>query len=316
MDTLVKLRLNPLGVWTTPWQADTLMGALASAWARSKGIAALYRDFLDPWNAREPLFVISDAFPGDSLPAPACLPLWWNWPDDKRKEVKKAKLLSPAQFRQIQLGPRPELSPSPEISIQNNIRLRNSISRATDTTGDGGQLFEVPFSNLSDQNANLTLYARSRDNGLEILTEALELLGRTGYGADASVGHGSFQLAHEPTQCPELDDIPNTDGFISLSTFQPAQDDPTDGLWKSFIKYGKMSPDFHHIAIFKRPQIMLEAGACFRTDGDPKLFYGAPIPPDRLLDERQAGALADMGVHPVQAAFALAVPLTWKEETA
>ena len=314
MDSLVKLTLQPLGIWTTPWQADTLMGALASAWARSKGVPALYRDFLNPWNARKPLFVISNAFPGDSLPAPACLPLWWNWPEENRKEVKNTRWLSPNQFKQIQRGAQPDLPDSPGVSIQDNIRLRNSISRATDTTDDGGQLFEVPFSHLADPKSGLTLYARAKDNGLEILTEALRLLGRTGYGADASVGHGGFDLAGEPTECPELDDIPNADAFISLSTFQPAHDDPTNGLWKSFIKYGKMAPDFHHIAIFKRPQIMLEAGACFRTKSSPKPFYGTPIGPNRLLDERQDQALANKGVRPVQAAFTLAVPLTWKEE--
>ncbi len=287
------------------------MGALASVWARYKGVEALYRDFLDPWNAHEPLFVISDAFPGDSLPAPACLPIWWDWPEDKRKEVKKTKWLSSIQFTQIQQGTQPQLSDSPEISIQNNIRLRNSISRSA---GEDGQLFEVPFSNLSVPNAGMTLYARTGDTGLEILAEALQLLGRVGYGADASVGHGGFDLAGEPTGCPELDDIPGADGFISLSTFQPALHDPTDGLWKSFIKYGKMAPDFHNIAIFKRPQVMLEAGACFRTNSAPKPFYGAPIPPERLLDPRHAQTLAEHGVRPVQAAFALAAPIVWEKE--
>lgn len=289
------------------------MGALASAWAKSRGVKALYRDFLDPWNERDPLFVISDAFPGDSLPAPACLPLWWNWPEDERKNVKQAQWLSSDQFRQVQLGTqRPELSNSIPKPIRENVRLRNSISRATDTTGDGGELFEVPFSSLSDPSENLTIYARAKGNGLEILTEALTLLGQTGYGADASVGHGGFGLDGEPTECAELDDVPYSDGFVSLSTFQPAQDDPTDGLWKSFIKYGKMAPDFHRIAIFKRPQVMLQPGACFRTDGGPKPFYGTPIGPDRLLVKHQADALAKSGVRPVQAAFALAVPIIWK----
>ena len=168
MDTLVKLTLEPLGVWTTPWQADTLMGALASAWAKSKGVDALYRDFLDPWNAHEPLFVISDAFPGDSLSAPACLPLWWDWPEEKRKKVKQARWLQPDQFRRIQQGKRPDISGDDDswgVSIENNVRLRNSISRATDTTGEGGELFEVPFSNRSERRANTLRSCRERRHG-------------------------------------------------------------------------------------------------------------------------------------------------------
>ena len=90
--------------------------------------------------------------------------------------------------------------------------------------------------------------------GMEVLTEALELLGRTGYGADASVGHGAFEPSDEPTPCPDLDDVLDADGFISLSTFQPASTDPSDGFWRVFVKYGKLAPEFHGSAVFKRPQ--------------------------------------------------------------
>lgn len=94
MEPLVRLNLKLLGVWTTPWQADSLLGALACTWARSRGANALQRDFLDPWLAGEPPFVVSDAFPGHSLPAPASVSLWWDWPADKRKEVKKRRWLT------------------------------------------------------------------------------------------------------------------------------------------------------------------------------------------------------------------------------
>ena len=58
---------------------------------------------------------------------------------------------------------------------------------------------------------------------------------------------------------------------------------------------------------------MLEPGACFRTGKAPKPFYVGPIGPDRLLSEQARICLAEVGVHPVQAAFALAVPITWQD---
>ena len=61
MDTLVRLRLRPLGAWTTPWQADSLLGAVAVTWARAYGVGALMRDLIEPWLAGEPPFVVSDA---------------------------------------------------------------------------------------------------------------------------------------------------------------------------------------------------------------------------------------------------------------
>ena len=317
MDALVRLRLRPAGVWTTPWQADSLLGALAVAWARSHGAEALRRDLVDPWLAHEPPFVISDAFPGDSLPAPASLALpMWEWPREKFKEVKNLRWLSLAGFRTLQLGMRPMLEDDPGVDIRNHVRMRNSISRDTNTaSGEGGELFPVSYSDLSLPGAGLTLYARATTAGLDVLTGALELLGRTGFGARASTGHGGFEVEGDPEPSPELEDIPDPDGFVSLSTFQPSSTDPVEGYWRSFVKYGKLAPEFHDAAVFKRPQVMLEPGACFRTGGPPRPFYGGAIGPERLLAPNQREALAHRGVHPVQATFALAAPMIWKNLT-
>lgn len=314
MGPLVRLRLRPAGVWTTPWQADTLLGAMACEWARSRGQDSLRRDFLDPWLAGEPPFVVSDAFPGSSLPAPAVLPLRWNWPPEQRKIVKQMRWLSTDDFSRVQRGKMPRLE-TPRVTTQDHVRLRNAVSRATNGAGDRGELFEVPFSDLSrsgDAEAHLTIFARTAgEGGQAMLMEALEMLGHTGYGADASVGHGAFEVERAMAPCPELDHVPGAAGFVALSTFQPLAGDPGEGFWRVFVKYGKFAPDLHDAAIHKRPQVMLEPGACFRTGGAPKPFYGGPIGPERLLSPPARESLAAAGVHPVQAAFALAVPIVW-----
>ena len=322
METLVRLSLKPIGVWTTPWQADSLMGSLAVAWVRQRGVEALKRDFLEPWLAGEPRFIISDAFPADALPAPASLPLpLWDWPPDRRKRVKKTELLSPSAFSAMQRGERPDLpdldEDAPTVRIRDGVRMRNEIGRSSDSAGgQGGNLFPAPYQDLSDPDANLTIYARADAGGLDILVQSLELLGLTGYGARATAGHGGFDLDGDPEPCPELDDVPGANAFISLSTYQPAPTDPTDGYWRGFVKYGKMAPEFHGAkAIFKRPQVMLRPGACFRTGDAPKPYYGAAIPAERLLGDGARQRLAERGVHPVQAAFALALPMVWKGES-
>ena len=138
------------------------------------------------------------------------------------------------------------------------------------------------------------------------------MLGKVGFGADASVGHEAFQIRGEPEECPELDDISDADGFVSLSTHQPSRTDPVDGYWTAFVKYGRTAPEFHDAnVIFKRPQVMLRAGSCFRTGEHPKAFYGNCVPPADLLAPGDRETLAVRGVHPVQAAFALAVPMKW-----
>ena len=314
MDTLVRLRLRPLGAWTTPWQADSLLGAVAVTWARAYGVGALMRDLIEPWLAGEPPFVVSDALPGDRLPVPATLALW-DWPQERRKEIKKLRTLSPADFASVQRGVAPALEGSPGTMISDHIRMRNSISRASGSTSDGtGDLFEIPYSVLRDPDVGLTLYARADAGGLDILSRALEMLGQAGYGADASVGHGGFELVEAPVPCPELDAVTDADGFVSLSTYQPAPNDPVDGCWRVFVKYGTLAPEFHDVAVFKRPQVMLEPGACFRTEAHPGPFYGGAVGSDRLLGQTARRSLAARGVHPVQAAFALAVPMVWRKD--
>ena len=324
MDALVRITLRPAGVWTTNWQADTVLGALAAVWARFKGADALRRDLLEPWQAGEPPFVISDALPGDALPAPAALSLR-RWPAEQRKAVKQLRWLSPAQFRAAQLGDAIVIDETPADetasgtafgnAIQTGIQMRNAIDR---TDGAADHLFQTAFSYLAGTDATLAIYARTGTEGLAILTEGLHLLGQTGFGANASIGYGGFDLEGE-ILCPELDNVPDADGFISLSTFQPAPSDPADGFWRMFVKYGKLAPEFqrwHAGAAFKLPQIMLEPGACFRTAAQPLPFYGAAIGPERLFAAAVRRRLAEHGVAPMQPAFALAVPMAWRQENA
>jgi len=283
-------------------------------WARFRGRTALRRDFLDPWMDDTPQLVLSDAFPTGRMPTPAALPLLWDWPDSDRKELKRCEWLPVDEFRALQNARQPDIAfrkNGDRAPIKHHVRMRNSIPHAASgPDADAVQLFEVPYSTLTSDRG-LTVYARVSGNGLAVLVESLEMLGKAGFGADSSVGHGAFRCAGDPEPCPELDDVPDADGFVSLSTFQPAPGDPVDGFWSAFIKYGKMAPEFHGSTIFKRPQVMLRPGACFHTPGGPRAFYGAAIRPDDLLAEPDRESLAARDVQPMQATFALAVPMRW-----
>ena len=255
---------------------------------------------------------------------PAALSLR-KWPAEQRKPVKKLPGLSREQLRAAQLGNEIVLGETaagaaPVRVVEKGARMRNLIDRTTGTAGAaGGSLFQTPYSHLRDPDAGLLLYARTTVEGLEILKEALTLLGQTGFGANAAIGYGGFDLVGNPAPGAELDDVPDADGFISLSTFQPVSSDPTDGFWRMFIKYGKLAPEFqrlHPQAAFKQPQVMLEPGACFRTGAVPKPFYGGAIGPERLFPAEVRRALAEHDVAPVQPAFALAVPMSWQNANA
>ena len=57
-----RFRLCPLAAWGTPWQADSLFGALCWEVARIAGAPALSR-LLQQFRKGPPPFLLSDAFP-------------------------------------------------------------------------------------------------------------------------------------------------------------------------------------------------------------------------------------------------------------
>jgi CRISPR-associated protein Csm4 len=310
---LIRFRIVPTGGWLTPWQADTLTGMLASALGRAHGTERLERDLLEPWRWDQPPFVLSDAFPGDLLPCPACLALW-PWPESQRKYVKRTEWLSADQFHELQRGRRPDTTGHPPAPLQSSLRMRNSLDRQSDRTGTAGSLYEVPLAVLSDQDSYLSVYAKVAAGKEKFLVDLLGLLSDSGFGADTSVGQGQFRVEVGFEGASWLEQVEGANAWISLSTFQPSRKDPSEGYWRSFVKYGKLGPDFGVEGVFKRPQWMLRAGSCFREAGSLRDWYGSAIGSDKLLPEATRRELAGAGIHPVHPAFALPVPMKWAPE--
>jgi CRISPR-associated protein Csm4 len=310
---LLRLKLIPVTAWATPWQADTLLGMLAAVYGRVRGPDRLEEDLLTPWRRGEPPFVVSDAFPGDLLPAPASLTLW-PWPDTERRQVKRTEWLSPAQFAAVQSGRQPSLTEIASPPFRSWLRIRNTLNRTSNATGDAGSLYEVPVTLLSKQYSYLSLYIKVEPDKEKLFGEALSFLADSGFGADTSVGQGHFRILENSGDVNWLSSAEHADAWISLSTFQPASHDPTIGYWQSFVKYGKLGPQFGIDNVFKKPQWMLRSGACFRQGGVPKDRYGRLIDTGDLLPQSVLAQLASKNVRPVHPAFALAVPMKWAEE--
>ena len=335
---LVRFRIEPTSPWRTPWQADTLTGMMASALARAHGSERLEFDLLEPWRRGEPPFFLSDACPGDLLPSPACLVLC-SWPEEERKRVKRTVWLTREQFASLQHGRKPELPGEPPDPFRASVRMRNTLDRQSDRTGELGSLYEVTLHDLahpgpdlvsiyahplgvtwcrvhkaSEPNPYLSIYAKVSTEGTALLRELLTLLSESGFGADASAGFGQFRIADNFEDASWLAEVESADAWVSLSTFQPAAGNPTDGLWRSFVTYGRLGPDFGVEGVFKRPQWMLRARSCFREQGAPRDWYGRVIGTNELLPQGTANELAARGVRPVQPAFSLAVPMKWAKE--
>jgi len=96
-----------------------------------------------------------------------------------------------------------------------------------------------------------------------------------GFGRDRSTGAGAYEVV----DCQPWDgfgDLPGASGFVSLSSYCPAKDDPTAGRWRIRLKYGKLGENAGGGNPFKRPLLQLEPGAIFLTD-KVRPYYGRVV---------------------------------------
>lgn len=323
---LYRLHLHPRSAWRTPWQADTLAGALCATAARVHGPDFLRQRLIGPMLAGQPPFVLSDAFPADLLPVPVAARLAKPPPEADRKSIKRARWLTREDFLALRAHagtgavPWSRLLPDSAVFCA-EITRHNTLARDSDASLEEGGLFSRPDTHLRrEQNgrAALTLYFRAADGAAaDLLLDLLHELSLVGFGADVATGRGQFEIAGDPEPAEDLDrPQPDADSVVVLSTFQPAPGDPADGLWEAFSKFAKLGPDLGLSDVRKHTLIMFRPGACFRSEPT-RPFLGRALPMDEVLPAAAAAELRTRGIEIIHSAFGLAVPakLRLPEET-
>jgi CRISPR-associated protein Csm4 len=273
-----RYRLQPLAGTLTPWQADTLIGHFAWDIVHREGESAL-GDFLGAFEAGRPPFVLSDGFPGDFLPAPLTVPWLYDDPDAQRQAAGQ-RWLTLDEFNEVRTGRAPADLPNaprrdPWRAAQT---LHVALSRATMTSGETGSLYALEERSPADDDGAPTavaFYALAEgEAAAERLADLLRRVSQAGYGKKKSSGKGAFRLlAAEP-----FDGFAalEADGLVTLANVVPAAGDPTEGLWRTAVKYGRLGEERAGWAQpFKRPFVFLAAGAVFR--GPPRPWLGRPL---------------------------------------
>ncbi len=282
-----RIQLNVPSGFITPWHADTMFGHLCwvaerhdgfSGFKGAAGLIELYR------SGGTPPFILSDGFPGNWLPAPATLRTLFEpvsgipaGKDDYAviKNAKKLRYLTEGQFQQFCLGHRFDLEKNDSKPLHSRVTLHNQIDRVSNTTGsDGSGLFEQQEQFVRD--SIISVYAHCAAGVEQDLQRLFELMAQSGYGKKRTSGKGAFTVAaFEPYHGFELPEGAAGNGFVTLSHFVPAADDPSDGAWKVRVKYGKLGDEKTFCGNpFKKPLIMLQPGAVFKTATPPKQWYG------------------------------------------
>jgi CRISPR-associated protein Csm4 len=267
--TPLTFALRPRTAFATPLLGDTLFGHLCWAIRNGWGEARLI-DLLEGYTAGHPFLVTSDAFPTGYLPIPA-LPgnAWSGLPTTAkdRKDLKKIVWfpvnLLPHPLDSWKIQAKHLCAASADFSARP--QPRNSLNRLTNTTGkgDGFSPYTVRQHWFS-RDAVLDLHVRLNESRFTAadLTSALAAIGHAGFGKDANVGLGKFDLdaPHENLMLAQA----QPDAWLTLAPCAP------QGMawhaarcfYRPFTRYGRHGDAAARQASpFKAPLLLAATGA-------------------------------------------------------
>jgi len=281
-----RITLRPLSALGTPLVGDTLFGQLCWVLRRQLGNERL-NSLLQGYTESQPFAVISDALPHGHLPLPSLPSDTWRVADSSdRKALKKKRWLPMSKLGQPlpewqQLAvtdeelakdfarSQPHLNQrEPSLALYEHAQPHNTINRQTGTTGTGmfapytmAQTWLAPGSEL-----DLWLVLdTARITPAEIHT-AFAYMGQQGYGRDASIGLGKFELKDEPQAQPPVQASGSPNAYLTLGPCAPQGLGfcPERSYWNTVTRFGRHGD----LAVqsnppFKRPVLLAKAGSVF-----------------------------------------------------
>jgi len=291
-----KLTLKPRSAFATPLKGDTLFGQLCWAVRNRLGESRL-TELLHGYTDNRPFAVVSDAFPAGYLPLPTLPNRYYNHTkNDDRKALKKKTWLSvtdvpkplsdwqmqavsdteiAATFVQPEAGAK-KSAPRPDILSETRPQPHNSINRQTHTTGEGFAPYSIE-QNWYAQDLRFEVYLLS-DGRLPAsdLRQCFEDIGRIGYGKDASIGLGKFDLENFASTT-----LPWQDGANASLTLAPCapQGQGYDGkrsYYQLFTRFGRHGDVAVHKSgqPFKNPVLLAQTAAVFGVTPPATGFIG------------------------------------------
>lgn len=186
----------------SPMLGETMFGQICWAVRHVAGEDALAA-LLDGYCEGRPFAVVSDAFPEGYFPLPSLPDSFWDPVDvSERKYFKKKAWMriqdysrSPSSWRASALTDA-EVSGVPGVSAVSSYTVHNTINRTTGTTGTGqfapyvqSQIWQHP-----DQRFCIYVVLDEDRFQMDDLSRIVKWIGAGGYGRNATVGLGKFEL--------------------------------------------------------------------------------------------------------------------------
>lgn len=307
---LYKITVSPVTSFCSPLQSDTFFGAFCWSYLYRYGEQAL-QELICHSKSGNPDIIFSNAFPSGRLPVPLEIgkseknterlltkqERYQKYVENKKKEHLSTVTLD--DFNKMINGI-PEFSSDDAESEFKTMSWRNMVSRESGTVekiGENSNLFEVEEVFLKGD-FDIYIYSTLEK---DVLNHTLKDMFRFGIGAQRSVGKGIFQISKELELFDGFKIPQNPNAFVALSNFIPRKEDPTEGYYKTFVKYPKISYlSSENDSSFKKPLIFFKAGSVF-FDQPIRNFYGSCVEKVALKDGKVSDEI-------VIGAYTIAVP--------
>lgn len=270
-----RLTLQPRSAFGTPLVGDTLFGQLCWTVRHQLGNERL-EALLQGYEQGRPYAVLGDALPQGYLPLPSLPTRFWAESALDRKVLKKKRWL-PLQFQSNPLVEWQGLAHSDleatqaiageqASSVLERAQPHNTINRLTGTTGTG-QFAPYSQSNLwFDPGMCFDIYVcldTERMTPDEFLG-AVTMVGQNGYGRDASIGMGKFDVLGIQADTLVFDHA--STAWLTLGPCAPQGQgfDSDNSYYQPMTRFGRHGDQAVQSGNpFKRPVLMARTGAVF-----------------------------------------------------
>lgn len=264
MQTLT-LTLRPLSAFVPLPLGDTLFGQVC--WLLRDGMGeGKLTELLNGYTTGKPFVVVSDALPHGYVPRPN-VPLYFFQPidDADRKAVKKQAWL-PLDALNKPFADWLSVCEAKDF-IEEHLQQHNSISRLTGTTGDGFAPYALDQHwYKSDTLLDVHIVFDESQLTAEILKQLFEQMGNVGFGRDASIGLGKFEVAKVESKA--LPAAQNANAVLTLAPSVPQGLDfeATNSYYQLFTRFGRHGGQAVQAGKpFKTPVLLAKTGAVFSS---------------------------------------------------
>lgn len=215
--------LQPLSAFGTPLAGDTLFGQLCWTLRHQLGNERL-NTLLEGYTSGQPFAVVSDAMPQGHLPLPSVPSSFWAAAPDADRKVMKKKRWLPHTALTTPFATWQEKAVNDAAVAKQTERAQphNTINRDSGTTGVG-QFAPYAMSQIWFQpGVQFDVHVVLDETRLSVaeFTTALDAMGSTGFGRDASIGLGKYKrigeviAVHWPAQ-------PGANAYLTLGPSAP-----------------------------------------------------------------------------------------------